>query len=158
LRIQKIDGPAFVVDVADEGDKCKNGKYTTKFLHVRLRRSTRSLCNNQDGILQSSKKRLQRKNQHKRHLTSCRYMGLTFSFFFQAIQCEICCLFLYPIGALYELINQKLVYYIIPKYLFTKSMILFVSLSRIKVTEEIDYLLGCRCTSIASFLSYHISS
>ena len=80
------------------------------------------------------------------------------SVFFQAIQCEICCLFLYPIGALYELINQKLVYYIIPKYLFTKSMILFVSLSRIKVTEEIDYLLGCRCTSIASFLSYHISS
>ena len=37
MRIQKIDGPAFVVDVADEGDKCKNGKYTTKFLHVRLR-------------------------------------------------------------------------------------------------------------------------
>lgn len=84
--------------------------------------------------------------------------GAYIQFFFQAIQCEICCLFLYPIGALYELINQKLVYYIIPKYLFTKSMILFVSLSRIKVTEEIDYLLGCRCTSIASFLSYHISS
>jgi hypothetical protein len=33
----EIDGPALVVDVADEGDECKNGKYTAKYLHVRLR-------------------------------------------------------------------------------------------------------------------------